>query len=148
MHTSYHNSRSANLQSIDTGAGQYAGIFVTDVISHTRDGAYGNHVYRVTYETICTYSDTVDFLWSEAGREFMAAHDLEEDDIDVLADCDSPIDDDDDYRRFQKLRALICIACDCDAVEENDGWLVVRGKIEYIGTRGSDAHEQAIENEE
>ncbi len=83
MHTSYHNSRSANLQSIDTGAGQYAGIFVTDVISHTRDGAYGNHVYRVTYETICTYSDTVDFLWSEAGREFMAAHDLEEDDIDT-----------------------------------------------------------------
>ena len=52
---------------------------------------------------------------------------------------------DDVYFANQKLRALIAIELGFDAVEENDGWLVVNGKVELIGHRKSEAVETEIE---
>ncbi|UWY71002.1 hypothetical protein [Acinetobacter baumannii] len=61
-----------------------------------------------------------------------------------VVDCDDA-EQDDTYFENQKLRALIAIELGFDAVEENDGWLVVNGKVDFLGHRKKEVVETEIE---
>lgn len=156
----WHNSLNNDLTQINKGKGDYAGIFINSNASHMQIGDYGDHCYRVTFDSICELSDIEDYL--ENNPEFLINHptflancniDLHhfKDIVEYEEDTDSPFYKissnkiDDIYFENQKLRALIAIELGFDAVEENDGILVVSGKIEYIGTRDSEAVELEIE---
>lgn len=131
----YHNSSNANLKEIHN-EGQYAGIFVSLNASHMTNKDYGNHCYKVTFGDVCESSDIEDYL--ENNPEFMDAH------PNFVASFNTESEDD-IYFENQKLRALIALELGFDAVEENDGYLVVRGLVEYIGTADSEEVEVEIE---
>ena len=132
----YHASSSQDLNEILKGEGDYAGIFTSENIALTANGDYGDYVYRVTFDSICEKSDIEEYL--ERNPEFLIAH------PDFIVDCDDA-EQDDIYFENQKLRALIAIELGFDAVEENDGWLVVNGTVEFIGHRKSEEVETEID---
>lgn len=132
----YHNSISADLEDIHN-EGQYAGIFVSLNAALMRVADYGNHCYKVTFGNICEKSDLREYL--EDHPEFLEAN------PNFTIDCEDEIEWDDTYRQNQKLRALIAVELGFDAVEENDGYLVVNGVVEYIGTSNSEEVETEIE---
>lgn len=132
----YHNSVNADLKEINN-EGQYAGIFVSLNAALMRVADYGNHCYKITFGDICEKSDIREYL--EDHPEFLEAN------PDFILDCEEEIECDDLYRKNQKLRALIALDLGFDAVEENDGYLVVRGKVEYIGTADSEEVETEID---
>lgn len=131
----YHNSINKNLKSIHN-EGQYAGIFVSLNPALMRGTDYGNNCYKVTFNSVCETSDIEVYL--ENNPEFLEAN------PNFVADFDVESEDD-TYFENQKLRALIAIKLGFDAVEENDGYLVVNGTVEYIGTSDSEAVEAEIE---
>lgn len=130
----YHASQSKDLNEIVKGSGDYAGIFTDNRIGFD----YGDYLYRVSFDSICEKSDIREYL--ENNPEFLVAHPK------FIVDCDEANEDDDAYFENQKLRALIAIELGFDAVEENDGWLVVNGKVEFIGHRNSEEVEAEIED--
>lgn len=132
----YHNSVNADLKEIHN-EGQYAGIFVSLNAALMKVADYGNHCYKVTFGDICEKSDIHEYL--EDHPEFLKAHPS------FLIDCEEEMECDDLYRENQKLRALIALELGFDAVEENDGYLVVNGTVEYIGTADSEEVETEIE---
>lgn len=134
----YHNSVNSDLVEIHN-EGQYAGVFVSLNAALMTVADYGNYCYKVTFGSICEKSDIREYL--EDHPEFLENH------PNFVADCDQEViaEDDDLYRKNQKLRALIAIELGFDAVEENDGYLVVNGAVEYIGTADSEAVETEIE---
>jgi len=131
--TSYHNSENNQLTAIKAGEGRFGGIFVVDGACHTRRSDYGQWVYEVKYNSICSKQDIEDFLYSDDGIVFLEENNRTEEDIRFLSDCDDAAEDDDNYFENQRLRALICIKLGFDAVEENDGWLVVNGLVRFVG---------------
>ncbi|MDC4329314.1 hypothetical protein NQ674_16910 [Acinetobacter baumannii] len=131
----YHATSNPNLKEIVKGLGDYAGIFTSENVALTANGDYGDYVYRITFDSICDKSDIQEYL--ENNPEFLVAH------PDFIVDCDS--EEDEAYFENQKLRALIAIELGFDAVEENDGWLVVNGKVELVGHRKSKEVETEIE---
>ncbi|MBF7687100.1 hypothetical protein [Acinetobacter rathckeae] len=133
----YHNTCTQELKEIIKGHGDYAGIFVTLNASHMQSSDYGDHCYRVTFDSICELSDIEAYL--ETNTDFLIKHPK------FLADCEEEAQDDNSYFENQKLRALIAIELGFDAIEENDGILVVNGTVEYIGTKDSEAVEIEIE---
>ncbi|WP_227430422.1 hypothetical protein [Psychrobacter sp. I-STPA6b] len=143
----YHNSNQDNLKAIDSNIGIYGGIFVTLNSSHCTDTHYGEYVYAIDFETICESSDIEDFLYTEEGCQFLADNNRTEDDVEALRDCEYAIDDDDTYRENQKIRALIAKKLGFDAVEENDGYLVVNGVVTYLGHCKSEEVAEYIEND-
>lgn len=136
MKTTYHASPVDTLKEIIKGHGNYAGIFTSENIALTANGDYGNYVYRVTFNTICEKSDIEEYLGNNPA--FLESN------PNFIVDCDQ--EEDECYFQNQKLRAMIAIELGFDAVEENDGWLVVSGTIELIGHRDSEVVEQEIES--
>ncbi len=132
----YHASRTSELKEIIKGEGDYAGIFTSENVASTANGDYGDYVYRVTFNSICEKSDIEEYV--ESNPEFLAKN------PNFTVDCDDA-EQDDIYFENQKLRALIAIELGFDAVEENDGWLVVNGAIELVGHRKSEEVETEIE---
>ena len=132
----YHASLNQYLKEILKGEGDYAGIFTSENVALTANGDYGDYVYRVTFDSICEKSDIEEYL--ENNPEFLVQH------PDFVVDCDDA-EQDDMYFENQKLRALIAIELGFDAVEENDGWLVVNGTVEFIGHRKSEEVETEID---
>ena len=132
----YHASLNQDLKEILKGEGDYAGIFTSENVALTANGDYGDYVYRVTFDSICEKSDIEEYL--ENNPEFLVQH------PDFVVDCDDA-EQDDMYFENQKLRALIAIELGFDAVEENDGWLVVNGTVEFIGHRKSEEVETEID---
>lgn len=132
----YHATNNANLKEIIKGHGDYAGIFTSENVSLTANGDYGDHVYSVSFDNICEKSDIEEYL--DNNPEFLTSH------PNFVIDCDDA-EQDDIYFANQKLRALIAIELGFDAVEENDGWLVVNGTIEYLGHRNSEEVETYID---
>ncbi len=135
----YHASSSKDLKEIVKGSGDYAGIFTSENASLTAQGQYGEYIYTVHFDSICEKSDIREYVENNPG--FLVAH------PDFVIDCDDTNEDFDAYFKNQKLRALIAIELGFDAVEENDGWLVVNGKVEFIGHRHSDEVAEMIEND-
>jgi len=131
----YHNSLNADLKEIHN-EGQYAGIFVSLNPALMRVADYGNHCYKITFGDICEKSDIEEY--TEGNPEFLAKN------PNFTVDCNDA-EQDDIYFENQKLRALIAIELGFDAVEENDGYLVVNGTVEYIGTSNSEQVETEIE---
>ncbi|RKG30960.1 hypothetical protein [Acinetobacter tianfuensis] len=132
----YHNSVNADLKEIHN-EGQYSGIFVSLNAALMTVADYGNHCYKVTFGSICEKSDIEDYL--DENPEFLKAN------PDFVIDCEEEMLCDELYRKNQKLRALIALELGFDAVEENDGYLVVSGTVEYIGNADSEAVELEIE---
>lgn len=132
----YHATSNQDLKEIIRGAGDYAGIFTSENIALTANGDYGDYVYRVTFNSICDKSDIQEYL--ENNPEFLSNNPS------FVIDCDD-VAQDDIYFENQKLRALIAIELGFDAVEENDGWLVVNGGVELVGHRKSEEVEAEIE---
>lgn len=132
----YHATSNQDLKEILKGEGDYAGIFTGENVSLTANGDYGDYVYRVTFDSVCEASDIEEYL--DNNPAFLTAN------PNFVVDCDDA-EQDDVYFANQKLRALIAIELGFDAVEENDGWLVVNGKVELIGHRKSEAVETEIE---
>lgn len=140
----YHATNNQELKEIIKGHGDYAGIFTSENISLTANGDYGDYIYQVTFDSICAKSDIEEYL--DNNPEFLVEHPK------FLIDCDYCLDNyglnndvDSIYFENQKLRALIAIELGFDAVEENDGWLVVNGKVEFLGHRKSAEVENEIE---
>lgn len=133
----YHATNNQELKEIIKGHGDYAGIFTSENISLTANGDYGDYIYQVSFDSICEKSDIEEYL--DNNPEFLIAH------PDFIADCDNDAEQDIIYFENQKLRALIAIELGFDAVEENDGWLVVNGKVEFLGHRNSEVVETEIE---
>ncbi|WP_179988409.1 MULTISPECIES: hypothetical protein [unclassified Acinetobacter] len=132
----YHASSNQDLKEILKGEGDYAGIFTSENVALTANGDYGDYVYRVAFDSICEKSDIEEYL--ENNPDFLAQH------PNFVVDCDGA-EQDDIYFENQKLRALIAIELGFDAVEENDGWLVVNGTVEFIGHRKSEEVETEID---
>lgn len=135
MKTTYHASTTDSLTAIIAGHGDYAGIFTSENVALTAKVDYGIYVYRVTFETVCSKTDIEDYL--ESNPAFLVENPK------FVVDCDES--EDDHYFQNQKLRAIIAIELGFDAVEENDGWLVVNGTVELIGHKDSEAVETEIE---
>ena len=156
----YHATNNPELKEIIKGHGDYAGIFTTNNLYQAKNGDYGEYLYIVEFDNFCEKSDIRNFLESKEGLEFLNTHSRpnDQEQIDILSDCDLPSYDyykdivgikgsklDDMYFLDQKLRALIAIKLGFDAVEENDGVLVVNGKVEFLGHRKSEEVESEIE---
>ncbi len=132
----YHATNNQELKEIIKGHGDYAGIFTQNLI-HAAMGDYGDYIYAVTCETILRTDEIEEYL--ENNPAFLEQY------PNFVADFDCPIENDDVYFENQKLRALIAIELGFDAVEENDGWLVVNGNVEFLGHRKSEEVETEIE---
>ncbi|MCK4111588.1 hypothetical protein HCY65_11035 [Acinetobacter radioresistens] len=132
----YHATNNQELKEIIKGHGDYAGLFTSENIALTANGDYGDYIYTIEFDSICDKSDIEKYL--ENNPEFLVAH------PEFIVDCDDA-EQDDTYFANQKLRALIAIELGFDAVEENDGWLVVNGNVEFLGHRKSEEVETEIE---
>ena len=137
----YHATNNQELKEIIKGYGDWAGLFTSENIALTANGDYGDYIYTVEFETICDKSDIEEYL--ENNPAFLE---------NFVVDCDHSLDGygndkdvDVNYFENQKLRALIALELGFDAVEENDGWLVVNGKVEFLGHRKSEEVETEIE---
>ena len=140
----YHATNNQELKEIIKGYGDWAGLFTSENIALTANGDYGDYIYTVEFETICDKSDIEEYL--ENNPAFLEKH------PNFVVDCDHSLDGygndkdvDVNYFENQKLRALIALELGFDAVEENDGWLVVNGKVEFLGHRKSEEVETEIE---
>jgi len=131
----YHATNNQELKEIIKGHGDYAGIFAQNLI-HAAIGDYGDYIYRIECETVLYTSDIEEYL--ENNPDFLEKH------PNFIVDFDHPVDDD-IYFENQRLRALIAIELGFDAVEENDGWLVVNGNVSFLGHRKSEEVEAEIE---
>ena len=129
---SYHCTSNANLTAIKTGEGSYNGIFVS-LANPCYD--YGEHTYLVEFDSICSTSDIEDYL--DEHPDFLDAH------PNFVADFDEAVEDD-CYFENQKLRAHIAVELGFDAVEENDGFLVINGKVTYLGKSRSEEVEDFV----
>lgn len=132
----YHATNNQELKEILKGYGDYAGIFTSENIALTANGDYGDYIYSVDFDSICEKSDIEEYLENNPG--FLNKY------PNFVIDFDNA-EQDDIYFDNQKLRALIAIELGFDAVEENDGWLVVNGKIEFLGHRRSEKVKTEIE---
>ena len=134
---SYHCTSNANLTAIKTGEGSYNGIFVS-LANPCYD--YGEHTYLVEFDSICEKSDIQDYI--DAHTEILETHPR------FNADCDYSDWDNqetvEEYISNQALRAKIAIELGFDAVEENDGFLVVNGKVTYLGKSRSEEVEDFV----